>query len=149
MKARNLAIALVVVLSIGIFAVAGLVQAADTDAAYQAIVDGAKQMMDGNQKIMAKMAEKGMKDAELTAAEKMMTEGYEMIMKGQAMLATNKAEAQKMASQGGKMMMDAEKKTAAAVEKKGMTKVCYDDFVQCDKGEAKVKEGGLQWFFGY
>jgi hypothetical protein len=148
MKGRDLAISLVVVLVIGIFTVAGFVRAAETDAAYQAIADGAKQMMEGNKKVMAKMSAKGMKDAELTAAEKMMTDGYDMIMKGEGMLATNKAEAQKMASQGGKMMMDAQKRVAADVEKKGMTQVCYDDFAQCSLGEKKIKEGALQWFFG-
>ena len=148
MKGRKFAISLVVVLSIGIFAAAGCLYAAETDAAYKAMVEGAKQMMDANKKIMDKMAKKGMMDAELTAADKMMKEGYDMIMKGQAMVATNKAEAQKMASHGGKMMMDAQKKIAAAVEKKGMTQACYDDFAQCKLGEQKIKEGALQWFFG-
>jgi hypothetical protein len=115
---------------------------------YPAIVDGAKQMMQGNEKIMAKMSEKGMKDPELTTAEKMMTDGYDMIMKAQEKLATNKTEAQKMLSKGGKMMMDAHKKIAAEVEKKGMTQTCYDDFAQCSLGEKKIKEGGLHWFFG-
>ena len=147
MKGRNFAITLILILSIGIFSVAGCLQAAEVDAAYQTIIEGAKQMMDGNQKIMEKMTKKGMKDEELTSAEKMMTQGYEMIMKGEAMLATNKAEAQVMASHGGKMMLDAQKKVAAEVEKKGMTQECNLDYTVCKAGEEKIKTGALNWFF--
>jgi len=149
MKGRNFAIILIVILSIGTFAVAGYLYAAETDAAYQAMVDGAKQMMDGNKKIMDIMAKKGIKDAELTAAEKMMKDGYDMIMKGQGMLATNKTEAREMASKGGKMMLDAQKKTEAVVEKKGMTQECKIDLSECSYGEQKIKAGALEWFFGY
>jgi hypothetical protein len=148
MKGRNFAICLIVILSIGIFAVAGGLQAAETDSAYQSIAEGAKQMMDGNKKIMAIMEKKGMKDAELTSAEKMMMEGYDMIMKGQAMMATDKTGAQKMASEGGKMMLDAQKKVAAVVEKKGMVQECKIDLSECTYGEQKIKKGALEWFFG-
>jgi len=149
MKARNLAVFLAVALSIGIFAVTGCLQAAETDAAYKAITDGAKQMMDGNKKIMDIMTKKGMVDPELTAANNQMKEGYEMIMKGEGMLGSNKAEAQSMASRGGKMMLDAQKKVAAQVEKKGMTQECKIDLSECTYGEQKIKEGALDWFFGY
>jgi len=148
MKGRNFAITLTIILSVGIFAVAGYLHAAENDAAYQAMVDGAKQMMDGNKKVMDIMAKKGIKDAELTAAEKEMKEGYDMIMKGQGMVATNKAQAQEMASKGGKMMLDAQKKTEAVVEKKGMTQECKIDLSECTYGEQKIKQGALQWFFG-
>jgi hypothetical protein len=145
---RKFAISLVVVLAVGIFAAVACLQAAETDAAYQAMVAGAKQMMEGNKKVMEIMAKKGMKDDELTAAEKMMTEGFDMITKGEGMLATNRAEAQKMASQGGKMMLDAQKKTEAAVEKKGMTQVCAIDLSECHTGGEQIKKGALDWFFG-
>ena len=148
MKGRKFAISLVVVLSIGIFAATGCLYAAETNAAYKAMVEGAKQMMDANKKIMDKMAKKGMMDAELTAADKMMKEGYDMMMKGHGMVATNKAEAQKMASQGGKLMMDADKKVAAEVEKKAMTVECKIDLSDCTTGEQKIKQGALDWFFG-
>jgi hypothetical protein len=111
-------------------------------------VDGGKQMLDANKKIMDIMEKKGIKDPELTAAEKMMKEGYDMIMKGHGMLATNKAQAQEMASKGGKMMLDAQKKTEAVVEKKGMTQECKIDLSECTYGEKKIKQGALEWFFG-
>ncbi len=139
MKGRNFAICLIVILSIGIFGVARCLQAAETDSAYQSIAEGAKQMMDGNKKIMDIMEKKGMKDTELTSAEKMMTQGYDMIMKGRGMLATDQAEARKMASQGGKMMMDAQKKVASVVEKKGMAQECKIDLSECTYGEQKIK----------
>ncbi len=148
MRGRNLAISFIVVLVVGIFAFAGCLKAAEMDSAYQSIADGAKQMMEGNKKIMAIMEKKGMKDAELTSAEKMMTEGYDMIMKGKEMMATDKTGAQKMASQGGKMMMDAQKKIAGVVEKKGMVQECKIDLSECTYGEQKIKQGALQWFFG-
>ncbi len=40
-------------------------------------------MMDANKMIMDIMSKKGIKDAELTSAEKMMTGGYNMITKGE------------------------------------------------------------------
>jgi len=147
MKGRNLAITLIVALSIGIFSFTGCLQAAEVDSAYQSIAEGAKQMMDGSQKIMEKMAKKGKMDEELTSADKMMKQGYEMIMKGQGMLATNKAEAKTMASQGGKMMLDAQKKIAVEVEKKGMVQECNLDYTVCKAGEEKIKTGALNWFF--
>jgi hypothetical protein len=148
MTSRNFSVTLIAILSIGIFAVAGCLHAAEIDAAYQAMMDGAKQMMDGNKKIMDIMTKKGMKDAELTSAEKMMQEGYDMIMKGQGVMATDKAEAREMASRGGKMMLEAQKKTVAEVEKKGMTQECKIDLSECSYGEQKIKQGALEWFFG-
>ena len=55
-RSRFLAISLIVLLSIGVFAVAGYVQAAESDqgmkAGQKAIMEGAKKMMDGNKMIM-------------------------------------------------------------------------------------------------
>jgi hypothetical protein len=138
----------VVFLSIGIFAAVGSLQAAETASPYQAIADGAKQMMDANKRIMDIMSKKGMVDADLKAADKMMEDGFAMIMKGEAMMATDKAQAQSMASQGGKMMLQAHKKVAAEVEKKGMTQECKIDLSDCTMAEKKIKEGALEWFFG-
>jgi len=148
MARLNFKVCLVVVLSIGVFAFAGFAKAAENDAAYQAIMEGAKQMMDANKKIMDTMEKKGMKDADLVAADKLMSEGYETIQKGRDTLATNNAQAREMASRGGKMMLEAQKKVAAAVEKKGMVEECKIDLSECTYGEKKIKEGALQWFFG-
>ena len=84
-----MATSLIVLLSIGIFAFAGYLQAADDQAMMQgkkAMMEGAKKMMEGNKMIMDTAAKKGVKDAELTAAEKMMTDGYNMITKGESMM---------------------------------------------------------------
>ena len=71
---RFLTSSLIVCLSIGIFAIAGVLQAAESGKGLhegkKAITEGAKQIVDGNKMVMDIMAKKGMKDAELTAAEK-------------------------------------------------------------------------------
>jgi len=143
---------LTVILSLGIFAVAGCLLAAENDQAIKegqkAMMEGAKQMMDGNKKIMATVAKKGMKDAEVTAAEKMMADGYDMMVKGESMMTGNQAEGREMMKHGAKMMLDAEKATTAAVEKKGLTKVCAIDFTECHAGEQKIEKGALDWYFG-
>jgi hypothetical protein len=78
-----------------------------------AIMEGAKKMMDGNKMIMEIMTKKGKMDADLTAAEKMMTEGYGMVTKGESMMTgSTMAEGQTMVKRGSKMMLDAQKKTA-------------------------------------
>jgi formate-dependent nitrite reductase cytochrome c552 subunit len=142
---KYLVTSLVVFLSIGLFALVGPLQAVEDHAAKE-IVDGAKQMMDGNQKIMAIMEKKGIKDPELTAAEKEMKDGYDMIMKGQG--EAQAAEGKKMMTHGAKMMLDAQTKTAAVIEKKGMVQECKIDLSECTYGEQKIKEGALEWFFG-
>ena len=53
-----------------------------------------------------------------------------------------------MVKEGAKMMLDAQKATSAAVEKKGMVKECSIALDSCTYGEKKIKEGALQWFFG-
>ena len=142
----------VVFLSIGIFAATGCLLAAESDQAMKegqkAMMEGAKQMMDGNKKIMEVMAKKGAKDAELTAAEKMMKDGYDMMTKGEGMMSGNAAEGREMMKHGAKMMLDAQKATTAEVEKKGMTKVCAIDLSECHAGEKKVEKGALDWYFG-
>jgi len=149
-RSRFLAISLVVFLSLGIFAVAGY---AAEDPAMQAgktaIMEGAQKMMDGNKQIMAIAAQKGMKDADFTAAEKMMTDGYAMVTKGESMMTgSTMDEGKKMVGKGTKMMLDAQIMTTAAVNKKGISSDCANAMSLCGYGEYKIKEGGLDWFFG-
>jgi len=132
-RSRLLATSLIVCLSIGIFAVAGYLQAAEDQGTQQgkaAIMEGAKKMMDGNKMIMDIAAKKGMKDADFTAADKMMTDGYDMVVKGE------------------KMMLDAKKMEVAAAEKKGISQECAAAFDTCGFGEYQIKQGALDWFFG-
>ncbi|MFZ0932324.1 MAG: hypothetical protein WAN11_27240 [Syntrophobacteraceae bacterium] len=152
-RTRYFATSLIVCLSIGIFAIAGFLQAAESDKGTQegkkAITEGAKQMMDGNKMIMDLMAKKGIKDAELTAAEKKMADGYNMIAKGESMMTgSTMAEGQEMIKHGAKMMLDAQQATSAAVEKHGMTVQCSSALNTCVSGETKVKAGALDWYFG-
>jgi hypothetical protein len=146
---RYLAFSLIIFLSIGVFAVAGYAQHEKSDNAIEAITEGAKKMMDGNKTIMDTMTKKGIKDPELTSAEKMMTEGYNMITKGQSMMTgSTTAEGKEMVKHGAKMMLDAQKSTSAVVEKHGMTQECTIALDSCTYGEKKIKEGALEWFFG-
>jgi hypothetical protein len=152
-RSRFLATSLIVFLSIGIFAVAGYLHAAENDQGIQqgkmAIMEGAKQIMDGNKMVMDIMAKKGMKDAELTAAEKKMADGYSMVTKGENMMTgSTMAQGQEMVKHGSKMMLEAQQATAAAVERKGMTVQCSSALETCALGEKKVKEGSLEWYFG-
>ena len=148
MKNRNryFATSLIVSLFIGIFAAAGCLYAAETDQGIQtgkmAITEGAKQIMDGNKMVMDIMAKKGMKDAELTAAETKMTEGYNMVVKGANMMTgSTMAEGQSMVKRGSKMMLEAQKATATAVEKKGLVTVCSIGLDVCMTGEKKITLG--------
>lgn len=142
---KYFATSLVVFLSIGLFVLVGPLWAAEDHAA-QEIVDGAKAMMEGNQKIMAIMEKKGIKDPDLIAAQKEMKDGYDLIMKGHS--EAQEAEGKKMMTKGAKMMLEAQNKTAAAVEKKGMIEECKIDLSECTWGQEKVKQGALEWFFG-
>jgi hypothetical protein len=155
MKNRNryFATFLIVSLFIGIFAFAGFLQAAESDKAIEegkkTIMEGAKQIMDGNKMIMGLMASKGIKDPELTAAEKKMAEGYGMVTKGESMMTgSTMAEGKVMVKDGSKMMLDAQQATAAVVDKHGMTVQCSAALDTCVSGEKKVKEGHLDWYFG-
>lgn len=64
---------LIVCLSIGILAIAGILQAAESDKGIQegkkAISKGAKQLVDENKMVMDIMAKKGIKDPDLMAPE--------------------------------------------------------------------------------
>ena len=147
---RFLATSLIVCLSIGIFAIAGFLQAAESDKAIQggkkAISEGAKQMIDGNKMVMDIMDKKGMKDAELTAAEKNMADGYNMITKGESMMTgSTMAEGQQMVKHGAKMMLEAQLATSDAVEKHGMTAECSSILETCAIGEKKVAFGREFW----
>ncbi len=152
-RSRLLATSLIVLLSIGVFAAVGYVQAAESDQGVKegqkAIMEGAKKMMDGNKMIMNIVAQKGMNDAELTAADKMMTDGYNMVVKGDSMMTgSTMPEGKAMVQRGAKMMLEAQKTVSAAVEKKGISQQCAIAFDTCAYGEYKIKEGGLDWFFG-
>jgi len=157
MKNRNryFATSLIVFLSIGIFAVAGYLHAAESDQGIQegkaAIMEGAKKMMDGNKMIMDTVAKKGMKSEELTSANKMMTDGYNMVTKGDSMMTGGTmTEGKAMVTRGAKMMLDAHKATTAAVAKMGpeIVTVCSLGFGTCTTGEEQIKKGALRWFFG-
>ena len=150
-RSRLLATSLIVCLSIGIFAIAGFLQAAESDKRIQegtkAITEGAKQIVDGNKMVMDIMAKKGMKDAELTAAEKNMADGYNMIAKGESMMTgSTMAEGQEMVKRGAKMMLEAQLATSDAVEKHGMTAQCSSVLETCALGEKKVKSGAGDWY---
>jgi hypothetical protein len=145
-RSRHFAAALIVFLSIGVFAAAGYLRAAESDRGtiegQKAIMEGAKKMMDGNKMIMETVAGKGMKDAEFTAAEKMMTDGFNMVTKGEGMMTGNTiSEGKAMVTRGAKMMLEAQKATAAAVEKKGLVTVCSSGLDMCMTGEKKINLG--------
>jgi len=146
MKVSSLAVFIVVVFSVGIFA--GGLQASETDSGYQTIVDGAKRMLNSNQKIIEAMSKKGLKDADLTAAEKEIKDGYDLILQGQGKASTNKPEAQDMLLRGGKMMLDGQNKVTSAVDKKGMTAECKLDVSECKVGQKLLMEGTGQFYFG-
>ncbi|SPJ15904.1 exported hypothetical protein [Syntrophobacter sp. SbD2] len=148
---RFLATSLIVCLSIGIFAIAGFLQAAESDKKIQegkkSIMEGSKQIMDGNKMVMDIMAKKGIKDAALTAAEKMMADGYSMVTKGESMMTgSTMAEGKEMVKHGGaKMMLEAQLATSDAVEKHGMTAECSSVLETCAIGEKKVAFGREFW----
>jgi hypothetical protein len=121
-----------------------------------ALVEGAKQMQAGNKLVVDKMEKKGIKDPAMTAAGKKMTDGYDMVVKGQSMMTGSTMEQGKeMVTRGANMMMDADKETRALVKKHGMEKECASDLESCSLGEKKVKAGfqtyGLHgnWESGY
>jgi len=150
---RYFATSLIVFLSIGIFAFVGFLQAADSEQGIKegqkAMMEGAKKMMDGNKMIMDIMGKKGVKDPELTSSEKMMTEGYDMMSKGDSMMTgSTMPEGKEMVKRGAKMMLDAQKMTSAVVQKHKMVQECTIALDSCTWGEQKIKEGALEWYFG-
>ena len=105
-------------------------------------MEGARKMMDGNKMIVDAVAKKGKTSPELTSAEKMMTGGYEMVIKGDSvMTGGTMAEGQATVKAGSKMMLEAQKATTAAVEKMGpeMVTVCSIGLDTCKIGEKDVK----------
>ena len=144
-RSRFLAISLIVFLSLGIFAVAGYLQAAEGQgmaAGNKAMVEGAQKMMGGNKMIMDTAAKKGKKNADVAAAEKMMTDGYNMVTKGESMMTgSTMTEGQAMVKNGSKMMLDAHKEISAAVDKKGMTQQCASYLSECTNGEHQINYG--------
>jgi hypothetical protein len=141
-RSRFLATSLIVFLTIGIFTAVGYSQHEKSDNAIEAIMEGANTMMDGNKTIMDVMTKKGMKDAELTSADKKMTDGYNMIIKGRSMMTGNTmAEGKEMVIGGSKMMLEAKKTVDSAVEKKGMTQECATALSQCETGEKQIERG--------
>src|SRR5208337_100936 len=116
-RRRYLATSLIGFLSIGIFA-AGYLQAAESD---QGTMEGQKAIMEG---------------------EKKMTDGYNMVTKGESMMTGDTIPAGKtMVTRGAKMMLEAQKATAAAVEKKGLDTVCSIGLDMCMTGERKITFG--------
>ena len=144
---------LMLFLSIGVFAMAGYSQAQQGDQAImegqKAIMEGAKQMMDGTKEIMGTMSKKGMNDPGVMKADKMMSEGYEMIMKGDGMMkGATMPEGREMVKKGAKTMLEAQKEMTSAVGKTEMVKECSIYLDTCKTGEQMVKEGALMWYFG-
>ncbi|MGO9021000.1 MAG: hypothetical protein ACLQVJ_21870, partial [Syntrophobacteraceae bacterium] len=83
------------------------------------------------------------------SSEKMMTEGYNMITKGDSMMTgSTMPEGKAMVKSGAKMMLDAQKMTSAVVEKHGMVQECTIALDSCTWGEKKITEGALDWYFG-
>jgi hypothetical protein len=147
---RFFATSLIVCLTIGIFAVVGFVQAAESEQKTQEgkkeILEGAKQIMDGNKMVMDMMAKKGISDAALTAAGKKMGEGYDMVTKGAGMMTGGTmAQGKQMVKDGAKMMLDAQLATSDAVEKHGMTVQCSSVLETCAIGQKKMEFGREFW----
>jgi hypothetical protein len=72
----------------------------------------------------------------------MMTDGYNMVTKGENMMTGNSTpEGKAMVTRGAKMMLEAQKATAAAVEKKGLTTICSIGLDMCMTGEKKITFG--------
>ena len=128
-------------LSLGIFGMLGYVQAdqvSDQDRAV--LIEGAKMMRDGNKMVVETMTKKGIKDADLMAADKKMEEGYDIVTKGSAMMTGGTmAEGKATVTRGVNMMTAAEKETKAIIEKHGMAKECSSGLESCAIGEKKVK----------
>lgn len=147
---RFLVTSLIVCLSIGIFAITGLLQAAESEKKIQegkkAIMEGAKQIMDGNKMVMDIMAKKGKKTPDVMAAEKKMAEGYDMVTKGAGMMTgSTMAKGKEMVKDGSKMMLEAQLATSDAIEKHGMTAECSSVLETCAIGEKKVHFGREFW----
>ena len=80
-------ISLIVIASVGVFAAVG--SFAGEDQASKVILVGAKQMMDGSQKIAAITEKNGVKDPGLAEAQRQIAEGYDLVLKGHDMMRPN------------------------------------------------------------
>jgi hypothetical protein len=151
-QTRYFTMFLFVFLFIGIFGFVGFMQAAGTNETIQegqkAMMEGAKKIVDANKAIMDIMTQKGAKDEEFIGVQKMMNDGYNMMNKGNAKMAIDLAEGQELMKHGVKLIMDAQKKTDAAVEKKGLTQICASDLHECRLGEQDISRGALAWIVG-
>ncbi|MGC9196795.1 MAG: hypothetical protein ACP5IL_15275 [Syntrophobacteraceae bacterium] len=106
-------------------------------------------MLAGSKKIMAVLQKKGLVDEEIKAINKQMMDGYDLVMKGNGMMSGNTmAQGQEMMKRGAAMVLKAHNAMVAAVEKKGMTKVCAIDLHECHYAAQKIQHGALQWYFG-
>ncbi|MDA8306251.1 MAG: hypothetical protein M0Z81_05430 [Deltaproteobacteria bacterium] len=115
----------------------------------KAIMQGAKQMMAANKRIMAAAAKKGIKDPELAAAQKQMEQGYDMVVKGNGMMAgTTVTQGQQMMKKGAKMMLNAQSTTYTVAKKRGLVRICAIDLHNCYEAQKKIEHGALQWYFG-
>jgi hypothetical protein len=142
-RSRFTSIIALAFLAAGIFVAPLYLSAADTSGQDPApIVEGAKLMLQGNGIIVDMMAKKGFKDAELMSAQKMMKEGYDMVIKGAGMMnGSTMDEGKSLVTKGAKMMMDADKLTSASVAKHGMVDECAPGVEDCKKGTQKMKSG--------
>lgn len=142
-RSGHLACFIALFLSLGVFGMFGYAHAAGpgSDKDQQAaLMEGAKMMRDGNKMVVDTMTKKGIKDADLMAADKKMQEGYDIVVKGTPMMTGSTMEQGKaMVTRGVNMMTAAEKETKAIIDKHGMAKECSSGLDKCTLGEKKVK----------
>ncbi|MGC9196196.1 MAG: hypothetical protein ACP5IL_12190 [Syntrophobacteraceae bacterium] len=151
-QSRSFTFLLTVFAAVAIFAFSPCLMAQTSQAVQEgqkAILEGAKHMMEGNQKIMAAMAKKGIKDPACEAAQKQMSQGYDMVVKGNAMMTgTTTTQGQEMMKKGASMMLEAQKSTYAEAKKHGLVKVCAIDLHECHEAQRTIEKGALKWYFG-
>ena len=138
-RSRYFAIFAIVSLFIGILAAPGYLNAADQHT-NKALVEGANRMVEGNKAVVDTLAKKGIKDADLTAAEQMMADGRAKVLEGESMMSAGKTEEGKqVAASGATMMVKADKATRTVVAKHGMTEECAVGLGTCDAGKEQIR----------
>ncbi len=151
-QGRSFAVLLTLFAVAAVFAFSPCLRAQDSKSmaeGQKAIMEGAKRMMAGNNKIMATVAKKGIKDPDLEAAQKQMSEGYEMVVKGDSMMSSGQTQqGQEMMKKGAKMMLGAQMTTNAVCKQKGLIKVCATDLHECHAAQQQIEKGALDWYFG-
>ncbi|MGC9195434.1 MAG: hypothetical protein ACP5IL_08275 [Syntrophobacteraceae bacterium] len=149
---KRLAISLTVFTVIGIFSFAPCLHAQNDQAVAQgrkAIVEGTKQMVNGSKKIMTVLEKKGLADANVKALDKQMQEGYDLVTKGDDMMAGGSMEqGRDMMRRGAHMILKANTGVEAVVEKNGIAKECMIPLLACRNAAEKIRHGALQWYFG-